>query len=160
MILEASKLSSGKSSPVAYVNGILSNWKNNGIFSPDAISEKPVSNAINSQEEYNREYARRRNIAVSRAQKNSEKAMAIEGVPALLSRLNSLEKDLAFAEIANDSEKLLMLEKEKAEKTKIVEKILKQNGLSLRELSPVYACAKCNDTGYVGTHRCDCFDKK
>jgi DnaD/phage-associated family protein len=160
MILEASKLSSGKASPIAYVNGILSNWKNSGIFTPEAITEKPSTPAVITQEEYNKEYAKRRNLAVSRAQKNTEKAMSIEGVATILSRLNSIEKDLAFAEIANDNEKLDILEKEKSDLLTNVEKTLKQNGLSLRALSPVYACEKCKDTGYVGTHRCDCFDKK
>ena len=40
MIMEASTLSAGKSSPTAYMNGILSNWKNNGVFSLDSIKEK------------------------------------------------------------------------------------------------------------------------
>ena len=40
------------------------------------------------------------------------------------------------------------------------ENLLKTVNLSLRQLSPIYACDKCNDTGYVGTHRCDCFEKK
>ena len=37
MILYASSLSAGKSSPIAYMNGILSNWKNNQIFTPENI---------------------------------------------------------------------------------------------------------------------------
>ena len=41
MMLEAGKLSSGKSSPIAYMNGILSNWKNNSIFTIEAINEYP-----------------------------------------------------------------------------------------------------------------------
>lgn len=161
MILEAGKLSSGKSSPIAYMNGILSNWKNNSVFTPDAIADKSSSlTSYNTQEEYNREYERRRNLAVSRAQKNTEKAMEIEGVKQILARLNSLEKDLAFAEIAGDKDKLSNLENEQKKLTKDVEQLLKPANLSLRALSPVYACEKCNDTGYVGTHRCDCFNNK
>lgn len=160
MIIEAGKLSSGKSSPIAYMNGILSNWKNNSIFTPDSITEKAQSNqSQNTQEEYNREYERRRSLAVSRAQKNTEKAMQIEGVKQILSRLNSLEKDLAFAEIAGDNEKLSSLENEQKTLRKNAENLLGKKGLTLKELSPVYACNKCNDTGYVGTHRCDCFNK-
>lgn len=161
MILEAGKISSGKSSPIAYMNGILSNWKNNSIFTPESIGVKAPSNqATNSQEEYNREYERRRNLAVSRAQKNTEKAMEIEGVKQILSRLNSLEKDLAFAEISGDQDKLINLENEQKRLTLEVESLLKTKKLSLKDLSPVYACDKCNDTGYVGTHRCDCFNNK
>ena len=161
MILEAGKISSGKSSSIAYMNGILSNWKNNSIFTPESIGEKATLNqANNSQEEYNREYERRRNLAVSRAQKNTEKAMEIEGVKQILSRLNSLEKDLAFAEIAGDQDKLTSLENEQKRLNLEVESLLKTKKLSLKDLSPVYACDKCNDTGYVGTHRCDCFNNK
>ena len=155
-----SKLSAGKSSPVAYMNGILSNWKNNNVYTVDKITEKAPAQASNSQEEYNREYERRRNLAVSRAQKNSQKAMNIEGLPQILARLNSIEKDLAFAEIAKNEEKLQSLELEKITLNNNAEKLLIKEGLSLKDLSPRYACEKCKDTGYVGTHRCDCFDKK
>lgn len=160
MIIEAGKLSAGKSSPVAYMNGILSNWKNNNVYTVDKITEKAPAQTSNSQEEYNREYERRRNLAVSRAQKNSQKAMNIEGLPQILARLNSIEKDLAFAEIAKNEEKLQSLELEKITLNNNAEKLLIKEGLSLKDLSPRYACEKCKDTGYVGTHRCDCFDKK
>ncbi len=161
MILEAGKLSSGKSSPVAYMNGILSNWKNNGVFTLEKM-EVAVTSASkeNSQEEYNREYERRRSIAVSRAQKNTELAMGIDGVSKILSRLNSIEKDLAFAEIANDTTALNNFEMEKSELINKVNGLLKPLKINLTDLSPKYACEKCNDTGYVGTHRCDCYDKK
>ena len=124
------------------------------------ISRSNASCVMRRNTPENREYARRRNLAVSKAQKNTEKAMNIEGVATILSRLNSLEKDLAFAEIANDQDKLALLEKEKSNLLVSVENTLNKHKLSLKELSPVYACKKCNDTGYVGTHRCDCFDKK
>jgi len=159
MILEAAKLSAGKSSPIAYMNGILSNWKNNGVFTLENISENTQASSDNSQETYNREYERRRTIALSRAQKNNDLAMSIDGFPEVYGRLNGMEKDLAFAEIANDSATLSALEEEKALLTVKAEKLLKTAGLTMRDLSPIYRCEKCNDTGYVGTHRCDCFDK-
>ena len=157
MILEAAKLSSGKSSPTAYMNGILSNWKNNETFTLDALADKPTES--DSQEEYNREYERRRTLAVSRAQKNTEKAMELDGFSAVYGRLNSIEKDLAFAEIAGNSENLKKLEKEQADLLKNANEILSAIGITLDDLTPRYACVKCNDTGYVGTHRCDCYKK-
>ncbi len=160
MILEAGKLASGKSSPIPYVNGILSNWKNNGVFSLNAISEVSATLASdNSQETYNREYERRRTLAHSRAQKNSEKAMAIDGFSTVYGRLNGLEKDLAFAELSGNAQSLTSLENEKKELMERAESLLKTAKLTLRDLSPRYTCEKCNDTGYVGTHRCDCFEK-
>jgi len=40
MILEAAKLSAGKSSPIPYINAILGEWKNKGVFAPSQITEK------------------------------------------------------------------------------------------------------------------------
>lgn len=158
MIMEAAKLSSGKGSPVAYMNGVLSKWKNSGIFT-SAQAESSFVNGEVSQEDYNREYARRRSVAASKAQKNVDKAMSTNGFAAVYERLSSIERDLAFAELSGNAETLSSLEKEKAELSVKTENILKSIGLSLNQLSPVYSCKKCNDTGYVGSHRCDCFDK-
>ncbi len=158
MILEAAKMSSGKSSPIAYINGILSNWKNNEIYSLSSVAVTSNS-ADNSQEAYNREYERRRGIALSRAQKNNQIAMSIEGFSDVYSRLNSLERDLAFAEINGNTEQLKLFEQEKETLLNKGLNMLKEKDLTFEDLSPKYACSKCNDTGYVGTHRCDCFDK-
>lgn len=158
MILEAAKLSAGKSSPIAYLNGILSNWKNNSVYTVENIASTPQV-VDNSQETYNREYERRRTIALSRAQKNNEIASNIDGFLVVYGRLNSIERDLAFAEIANDQVALNKLEQEKTELYNNAQALLKTKGLTLDDLSPKYSCTKCNDTGYVGTKRCDCFNK-
>ena len=158
MIIEAAKLSAGKSSPLAYINGILSNWKNNQVYNIDQITDKP--NNENTQESYNREYQRRRALAVSRAQKNIEKAMDLKDFPDIYSRLNSIEKDLAFAEIANDKTLLSSLESERLSLIENANKLLAKLHIDLSDLTPKYACEKCSDTGYVGTKRCDCYDKK
>ena len=157
MILEAAKTAAGKTSPLPYMNGVLSNWKNKGIFTID--NTKSGNNEL-TQEDYNREYARRRTVAVSRAQKNLERAQEIDGFKKIYERLFGIEKDLAFAEIANDQKELDALVKEKADITATAEKMLAKIGLDLSDLSPKYACTKCNDTGFVGTKKCDCFDKK
>ena len=55
------------------------------------------------------------------------------------------------------------MEKLNAEKSELNDRaknLLSAVGLNMSDLSPKYACDKCKDTGYVGTHRCDCFDKK
>lgn len=159
MILESAKLSAGKSSPIAYMNGILSNWKANNVYTIDSVSEK-TEVKDNSQEEYNREYERRRAVANLRAQKNTSKALEIEGFSAVYGRLYGIEKDLAFAEINQNIDALKCLEAEKKELQIKADTMLKTIGLDFSDLSPKYACEKCKDTGYVGTHRCDCFDKK
>jgi DnaD/phage-associated family protein len=111
MILEAAKLSAGKSSPIAYMNAILSNWKNNGVFTVESIDEG-VKATDTTQESYNREYSRRRALALSRAQKNTEKATTVSGFTEIYTKINGMEKDLAFAEISGDKELLLKLETE------------------------------------------------
>ncbi|MBQ3115803.1 MAG: DnaD domain protein [Clostridia bacterium] len=158
MILEAAKLSAGKSSPIAYVNGILSNWKNKNVFNPTDIASA-VTVSADSQESYNREYEKRRMKAVSVAQKNTETAMAISGFSDVYARIDGIEKDLAFAEIGGDSNALERLEQEKKDLFATAEKLLATKKLTFRDLSPRYKCEKCNDTGYVGTRRCDCFNK-
>jgi DNA replication protein DnaC len=140
------------------MNGILSNWKRDGVFT---ISQtEKTKDAVESIADYNLEYDRRRKIALSKANKNLEKAMEIKGFSEIYSRLNGIEKDLAFAEIANNESMLSTLETEKSILTVNAENLLKSIGLSLIDLSPRYACEKCKDTGYIGTNRCDCFDKK
>lgn len=160
MILEAAKLAAGKNSPVAYVNGVLSNWKNKGVFTTESITEKPSFDGELSPEAYNREYEKRRQRAASVAQKNLDAVMEVEGFAADYERTFSIEKDLAFAEISGQNDKLAALEAEKAQLNAEIEKKLASIGLKTKDLTPVYVCEKCKDTGYVGTHRCDCFDKK
>ncbi len=160
MILEAAKLSAGKTSPVAYMNSILSQWKNNSVYTINGITSKAEENKLGSQEAYNLEYERRRELAIRRANNNYDKAMNLDGFSEIYSRLNAIEKDLAFAEINGNA---LALEKFENEKKDLIEQatsILSSINLDLTDLSPKYACSKCNDTGYVGTHRCDCFNKK
>ena len=113
-----------------------------------------------SQEDYNREYARRREKALQIAQTNLEKAMLLDGFSDVYSRINSIERDLAFAEINKNDDALNALEKEKSEIIKKAGEILSTINITLKDVYPRYACEKCNDTGYIGTHRCDCINLK
>lgn len=156
MILEAAKLSAGKSSPIAYMNGILGNWKNNGVFDTETANA-PTTTV--TAEEYNREYERRRRFAISTAEDNVQKAMEIEGFSKVYARLNELERDLAIAEISGDETLLKKYENEQTELLKKQSELLKTIGLTTLDLSPKFNCDKCSDTGYIGSDRCDCFEK-
>lgn len=158
MIIEAAKLSAGKSSPIAYINGILSNWKNKGMFNLSDVNAEN-SKDDNSQETYNSYYEQKRFVAQSRAQKNMELANSVDGFMNVYSRLNGIEKDLAFAEIAGNVNLLKELENEKQHLNLKANELLSSIGICLDDLSPKYECSKCSDTGYVGTHRCDCYKK-
>ena len=85
--------------------------------------------------------------------------MNLQGFSALYERVYALEKDLAFAEISGNNEAINTLTEEQTTLNKNISKMLKSIGLNLSDLTPKYKCEKCNDTGYVGTNRCDCFDK-
>ena len=84
--------------------------------------------------------------------------MGLEGFANAYSRFNGIEKDMAFAEINGNFEALSSLENEKANLNKTISNLLAKIGLTLKDLSPIYACEKCKDTGYVGNHRCNCFN--
>ena len=43
MLFEAAKLSAGKANPMAYINGILSSWKKDGIFEVTSIATEDKS---------------------------------------------------------------------------------------------------------------------
>lgn len=109
---------------------------------------------------YNNEYARRKSFAEYIAEKNKERAMKVDGVKSIMSRLGGIEKELADAECENDTTTLNNLKMEKSELISKVNELLKPLKIDITDLSPKYFCSKCNDTGYVGTHRCDCLNKK
>ena len=140
MILEAAKLASGKASPVAYMNTVLSSWKNNGVFTLENLSSPVETSSENSVKDYNKEYERRRTLALSKAQKNTEKAMEIEGFSSLYERIFSIERDMAFAEMGGDKNQVESLENEKIEITEKLNALLKTIGMDLSDLSPKYAC--------------------
>lgn len=160
MILEAASRAAGKSSPVAYMNGILSNWKSTETFTLEGATAEKRSPSADTQEAYNKEYQRRRNIAIERAQNNLDKALSADGFETIYVKLNSMERDLAFTEIGGDAVLLKKLEDEKKSLLKKQSEILEKIGLTADDLSPKYACEKCKDTGYVGSKRCDCFKNK
>ncbi len=129
------------------------------IFDIVSVSDYFENSNETTIEEYNKEYTRRRAHAIGVAQRNSEKAMELDGFSKLYERMFSIEKDLAFAEISNNETELKLLEEEKISVTEKAQELLKEISLTLDDLSPKYACEKCKDTGYVGTHKCDCFKK-
>ena len=58
MILEAAKASAGKSSPVAYMNGILSNWKNQGVKNLEQAKQQSVVNNVEAKPSVNNKYSK------------------------------------------------------------------------------------------------------
>ncbi|MDE7082584.1 MAG: DnaD domain protein [Clostridia bacterium] len=166
MLFEAAKISSGKSNPTAYMNGVLSSWKASGIFSVDKIpsvstsASKPAQNTDRDMRvEVERHYYDLRHTAEENAERTLKRATADEVYGGIRKELNELSIKLAFAEIRDKSE---------AEKISAVIKELEAKGderlselaISKDDFTPHYSCTICNDTGYDKSGApCECMKK-
>ena len=159
MILEAAKLSGGKSNPIAYMNAILSGWKNNDIFTTNEISGNLKAVTINEsiEKKISDILAQRREKAVHVAEKNLSTALKNQKFSDIYYRLNSMERDFAIAEMHNDNEQLEKLNKEQKQLISDKNIILSEMNLTVKDLSPKYHCPKCKDTGKNGKERCSCY---
>ena len=165
MILEAAKLSCGKSNPVAYINGILSGWKSEGIFEAEKIiSKQPAYKTANSDSRSERAAAEAhfyelRHTAEDKAEKALRAATSDEIYGDIHRQLNELAIELAFAEI-RDAEKAESISGKISLLEADGDKRLKELGINKADFTPRYTCQKCNDTGYGkdGTP-CECMLK-
>ncbi len=171
MILESAKRSSTSSNPIPYMNKILSDWKNQQIFTIKAIPEtdekakstsktgyyNPTMDAINAKTDRERYYALLREKAQIRADKFMEKARKNADFASVTSELSKLELELAKAEIFAP-EKAEGLQRRKAELLKKRKEILVLLGIAENDLTAQYACKKCADTGFLPNGKaCDCY---
>lgn len=166
MLFEAAKISSGKSNPTAYMNGILSSWKASGVFSVEKIpstspaTTKPAqSSERDMRVEVERHYYDLRHTAEEKAERTLQRATSDGVYGSIRKQLNELSIKLAFAEIRDRSE---------AEKISAVIKELEKQGderlselaISKDDFTPHYSCAICNDTGYDKSGApCKCMKK-
>ena len=111
----------------------------------------------NFYQKLNEYYRDLRFKAQSEAAENLARARKNERFKEIDNRLSDIEREQAFAEIANDNKKAEELEKEKQGLNAEADKILKSMHLTRRALSPVYACEKCGDTGFMGSKPCSCY---
>jgi len=154
MILEASKISAGKSNPMAYVNGVLSTWKKDGILSLSQLEEKSIkeptyssSKAIIDKSTIESHYADLRHKAEEKGEKIFERAMSDEVYGKLHKEINSLTIKLAFAEI-RDAKSAEEIKKKIGNLTKKANMRLKELKINKLDFEPKYRCPICNDTGY------------
>ena len=162
MLSEAAKISAGKSNPLAYMNGILSSWKNEGVYSPDKITSKasPASpDRTATKAEIERHYYDLRHAAEAKAEKALNTATADEIYGNIRKQLNELSIQIAFAEVEGGN-KSVELEKQIYELDLKADERLKELCIDKADFTPNYSCKKCNDTGYLpdGT-TCDCLKK-
>ncbi len=165
MLFEAAKLSSGKSNPMAYMNGILSAWKSEGIFTVDKITSNTSSIKQNGTDprveraEIERHYFELRQAAEARAERAVARATEDEIYGKLRAELNNLSIELAFAEI-RDPDKAKMISEKIDEYEKKADMRLKELKIDKSEFIPKYSCNICNDTGYdKNGNPCECLNR-
>ncbi len=168
MILEAAKRSANASAPLPYINKLLSEWKREGIFRPEAIPESAPAKrdysyrseaAIAADERGVREhyYAVLRQKALDRAEKMRKKAESNPEFYEAERAAKEIEIELARAEIY-DKDKLPQLKKKLENVRQTRKDALLNIGLKESDLLPAYTCKKCSDTGFLPDGRmCDCY---
>ena len=178
MILEAGKRSAGSNNPIPYINKILSDWKRLDVYAIKDIPDNkttgvgtnsssnsrsfvnPVIEAINAKADRERYYATLREKAQSRADKFMAKANKNERFKAIATALSKMEISLAKAEVFEPN-KLPALTEEKATLLQERRALLASLGIEEWQLQPQYACAQCQDTGFLPSGvACNCYNPK
>ncbi len=172
LIMEAAKRSAGASSPLPYINKLLSEWKREGITDPAAIPEKSAAGTqtaqprdyrtkadINADARSARErwYALRRNAAVERAEHAKAAAEKDEQFAAAERELKRAEIDLAKAEVFSPADLPAIQSRIGQAKVQRAEALSRLH-MTDADFVPKYACVKCSDTGFLPDGRmCDCY---
>lgn len=159
MLLEAAKFSAGKSNPIAYMNGVLSSWKNDSIFTPDKISRTNAESTEKASPAYSKIAVERhfydlKNRAELVAEENLKKATSDSVYGEIHKKLNDLNIQLAFC---RDDEKAKKIETEIDKLNKSADSRLALLGMTKNDFEPQYSCKHCNDTGYTPDGKpCNC----
>ena len=163
MILEAAKLSAGKSNPMAYMNSILSSWKAEGVISPDKIERHNVQSSAAenriSRAEIERHYYDLRHMAEDFAERALKRALSDEAYAKIHKKINELSIDLAFAEVRDGNESK-RIAKQISQLEADGDIRLKELNIDKADFTPKYSCKICNDTGYDKQGKqCQCLKK-
>ncbi len=169
MIFEAAKISSGKSNPMAYINGVLSAWKSEGAFTPDKIPQRSAgggsqtSSSVLTEREKTilaeKHYSALRQAAETKAERALQHAMEDESYAKIKRESDDLSIKYAFA-LVRDAANADALKKRLDELEAAGAKRLKELGINRDSFTPHYACKICNDTGYDQNGRpCECLER-
>ena len=175
VIMEAAKRSQGASSPLPYMNKLLSEWKRAGVKDVKAIPEKDAGAAqggatfrrpefkseaqlaADMRGEREHYYAVLRQRAQERAEANRKRAENDGEFASWDATVKRGEIELAKAEVFSPKEAETIREKLLSAR-RAREKALARLSLSDADLQPRYACPKCSDTGFLPDGRaCDCY---
>ncbi len=180
MILEAAKRSAISANPIPYMNKILSDWKQSGIYAIENIPSQtattgagtrssaqngsykgvytnPSIEAANAKAERERYYSLLREKAQARVDKTLKKANANARFKEISTELSKMEYALAKAEVFEPS-KLPILWKEQKSLLDERSSLLAGMGIQEQELTMQFTCEKCQDTGFLPSGAaCDCY---
>ena len=175
MVLEAAKRSATSANPIPYMNKILSDWKQAGVYALKDIPENkttgagtsltqnprtfvnPMIEAVNSKADRERYYAVLREKAQSRADKYIAKANKNERFKQLTTELSKMEIALAKAEVF-EPKNLPALTEQKAALLRERRSILESLGIDETQLLPKFTCERCSDTGFLPSGvACNCY---
>lgn len=104
--------------------------------------------------EYNETQTKNNRLLLERQKEIQSALPEIDELDRTISDLSVNMVKMAFDGINADVEKL---KNEIAVISRKKESILVQNGYPADYLQPVYRCADCRDTGYIGNEKCHCF---
>ncbi len=164
MIRLAAETANGKTSPIPYMNTVLSSWKAKEIFSPEQITQETVRPATRAErdEELRKKirnyYFNLREKAEDRAEHYRKRARGNADFVRNEEEIRSAEIRLAKAEalggeVEKLSEELKTLRAERA-------KLLAEMKLTEEMLVPQYRCKKCKDTGFdENGNICECYKR-
>lgn len=169
MILEAAKRSANAAAPLPYINKLLSEWKNAGVFDEKDIPQAPLQGkktvdyrneiAIAADERSVREhhYAVLRQQALEQAEKNKRTARQNEKFRQADAALKRGEIELARAEVFSPEQAEQIKSKLRLAK-QMRDEALQELHLTENDLIPKFHCPKCSDSGFLPDGRaCDCY---
>ena len=176
MILEAAKRSAASANPLPYMNKILSDWKESGVFEVKKIPVSSVSggsssasgasrgtftspavDAANAKSDRERYYALLREKAQTRADKYLAMANANARFKEIATELSKMEIALAKAEVFEPKNLPALSEKKQALLSERKD-ILFALKIDESDLLPKFTCQKCSDTGFLKSGAaCGCY---
>ena len=173
VIMEAAKRSQGASSPLPYMNKLLSEWKRTGVKDVSSIpertaqtngnvqvrptfkSEKDIAADMRSDREHY--YAVLRQKAQEKAENNRRLAESDKEFAEADTAIKRGEIELARAEVFSP-DRAENIRRELQEWQQKRKRALTRLSLTEASLQPEYRCRKCSDTGFLPDGRaCDCY---
>lgn len=160
MLFNAADSSLGKNNPIAYMNAVLSSWKNEGIKTENDLPDRGnIRTGESSKALIERHYYDLRAAAKARADKALASAMKDPAYADIKKQLDSLSIKLAFAEVSDEAKAAQISARIKELQEKGDER-LNALGISKADFVPRYKCKLCNDTGYdKDGKQCECLKR-